>query len=447
MRRKNLLKWFGVFFAAMLGFTFLSRAADSVNVAQVQVKTIQNQIISHRITGTGKIEGTRETAVFTQEGQMVNQVLVQEGQSVQEGQVLFRLLEDTMKETLKEKQDAAEELSLKLSDLESQEGVTGQKKSYDLDRARQDLQVAIDNGDINMSNAQNEINIARQKLQNYLNSQNEFTDHAGDLQEEQALRDEIRAKEEALNQIIMSRNREVMEAERKVQDARLPDTQDSSAENVQRELADVQEEIRKLNGLLADQGEIRAPSDGVIKSLSVGTGQQTSKEAAAVLYEISGELRMTGSIHKEDLEYVGVGGKVFLKGSSGAEAENAVIEAIREDSADPDARVISVKVPESTLSVGESAEFTITKDNGPYKCCVPLSAVYGEEGREYVYVLDSRDSVLGEVMVVRKVDIMVKEKNEIYAALQEGTLSSDQRVVTEADRELEDGSRVRLQES
>lgn len=447
MRRKNLLKWFGLFFAVMLLFTFLSRAADSVNVAQIQAKTVQNQVITHRISGTGKMEGTREAAVFAQEGQKVAQVLVQEGQTVKQGQVLLKLLESTIKETLEEKQDTREELTLKLRDLESQEGVEGQKKSYDLDRARQDLQVAIDNGNINMSNAQREIDIARQKLQVYLDSREEFTDHTEDSQEEQALRDEIRAKEEALNQIIMNRNREVMDAERKVQDAKVPDAEDSSAENAQRELTKVQEEIAELNELLEKNGEVTSPVDGVVKSISAGTGSQTTQEAAAVLYETSGELRMTGVISKDDLKYVAVGGRVFLKGSSGVEVEDAVIEAIREDETDPDGRVISVKVPENTLSIGESAEFTITRDDGPYKCCVPLSALYGQAGQEYVYVLDTRDSVLGEVTVARKVDVVVIEKNETQAALQEGTLSGDQKVVTEADRELEDGSRVRLQES
>ena len=37
----------GRIFALMLLFTFLSRAADSVNVAQVETKTAQNQVITH----------------------------------------------------------------------------------------------------------------------------------------------------------------------------------------------------------------------------------------------------------------------------------------------------------------------------------------------------------------------------------------------------------------
>ena len=62
-------------------------------------------------------------------------------------------------------------------------------------------------------------------------------------------------------------------------------------------------------------------------------------------------------------------------------------------------------------------------------------------------VLDTRDSVLGEIQVARKALVTVLEKNETTAALQEGTLSGSQKIITETDREIADGSRVRLQES
>lgn len=81
MRREKLLKWIAVFFCAMLLFTFLSRAADSVSVARVQASTIQNQMITHQVSGSGTIEGTQEEAVFTLENQKVAQVLVQAGET------------------------------------------------------------------------------------------------------------------------------------------------------------------------------------------------------------------------------------------------------------------------------------------------------------------------------------------------------------------------------
>lgn len=56
--RKKIVHAACLFFAAMLIFTLLSRAADSINVIQVQVKNPGNQVITHKVTGTGKVEGS-----------------------------------------------------------------------------------------------------------------------------------------------------------------------------------------------------------------------------------------------------------------------------------------------------------------------------------------------------------------------------------------------------
>ena len=50
-------------------------------------------------------------------------------------------------------------------------------------------------------------------------------------------------------------------------------------------------------------------------------------------------------------------------------------------------------------------------------------------------------------MVVRKTEVTVKDKNQTVAALDGGSISSGQQVVIWTDRELKDGSRVRLQEN
>ena len=128
MKKAKLIRILAGFFALMLLFTFLSRAADSVNVAQVEIKTVQNQVITHEVTGTGKVLGTRERAVFTQEGQKVQQVYVQEGQTVKKGDILLKFSEKYLEKTIKEKQDSIKVLQGKIDDLISAQSVNQQKK-------------------------------------------------------------------------------------------------------------------------------------------------------------------------------------------------------------------------------------------------------------------------------------------------------------------------------
>ena len=75
-----------------------------------------------------------------------------------------------------------------------------------------------------------------------------------------------------------------------------------------------------------------------------------------------------------------------------------------------------------------------------------MTALYEENSKYFVYVIEDADSVLGTVKKVRKISVEVEEKNETTAALKSGVLSKDQQVVVDTDREIQEGSRVRLKE-
>lgn len=452
MRQKKTIRIFGIFFAVMMVFTVLSRAADSVNVVQVQVKTAQNQMVTHRVMGTGKVVGTKEQAVFIEENLKVEQVFIQEGQSVKKGEVLFKLSMDSIQKAWKEKVDEMEELNLKIRDLKSQTQVNEEKKTLEQGWARRSYDMLVQASSITVENARAEVEVAQQKLDEFYRNReltSGLNEELDDSTKEQALIDDLRTKQEALNTAIASQNQELAEAEKAVLESGLLEASDGTLENIERQLASGQEKMEKLNELLANEGKIKATANGVVKSLAAETGTITTESAAAVLYIVGGNLRMTGTIYKDDLKYIEIGANVSVEGSNGKKIEKASVETIREDETnqDADARLISIKLPDDSLSIGETVEFTISKDAGPFPCCIPLSALHQENGTSYVYVIDSQNSVLGEIWVARRVDVIVKDKNQSLAALESGSISSDQKVIVDSNREISDGSRVRLQES
>lgn len=485
MKKIKLIKILAGFFALMLLFTFLSRAADSVNVAQVETKTAQNQVITHEVTGTGKVMGTRERAVFTQEGQKVEQVYVQEGQSVKKGDALLKFSVKYLKKTIKEKQDAIDVLQGKINDLISAESVNRQKRNNEFSDAQENYNSAASSGNYSVQAAQNDVQDKIPDEEKFSDS-SEFDDpgntddfgntddpensddsgntdrtdgegnkntsgngdnsNAQDNSQEQALIDDIRAKEEAVNEAMLSRRRELQSAEQAIRDTQIGDASDSTLENTQAELETAQKDLETLQKVLARKGKVKAPCDGVIKSLSAVTGSQTGAEAAVVLYESKGTFRFQAEVSKDDLKYIKSGGEVILKGADEKEITGAKVESVKEDSSNENQYILSVQVPEGTLSIGDTAEFTISQDAGPFNACVPLSALYEENGRYYVYVTDTQNTVLGEVLVARKTYVNVKDKNSSTAALENGDLSSDQKIVTSSDREISSGSRIRLLE-
>lgn len=485
MKKIKLIKILAGFFALMLLFTFLSRAADSVNVAQVETKTAQNQVITHEVTGTGKVMGTRERAVFTQEGQKVEQVYVQEGQNVKKGDALLKFSVKYLKKTIKEKQDAIDVLQGKINDLISAESVNQQKRNNEFSDAQENYNSAVSSGNYSVQAAQNDVQDKIPDEEKFSDS-SEFDDpgntddfgntddpensddsgntdrtdgegnkntsgngdnsNAQDNSQEQALIDDIRAKEEAVNEAMLSRRRELQSAEQAIRDTQIGDASDSTLENTQAELETAQKDLETLQKVLVRKGKVKAPCDGVIKSLSAVTGSQTGAEAAVVLYESKGTFRFQAEVSKDDLKYIKSGGEVILKGADEKEITGAKVESVKEDSSNENQYILSVQVPEGTLSIGDTAEFTISQDAGPFNVCVPLSALYEENGRYYVYVTDTQNTVLGEVLVARKTYVNVKDKNSFTAALENGDLSSDQKIVISSDREISSGSRIRLLE-
>lgn len=448
MDKKRLMKWFGSFFAVMFLFTVVSRAADSVNVAQIQTKTLQNQIITHEVRGSGRVEGTREYAVFAREGQLVERIFVQEGQAVKKGDVLLKLSGARLKKTIKEKEDEIRVLTLKARDLESAAQVEKRKKSAALNRARENYNTAVVSGDIRVSNAWQEVEAARQKLADYYAlREGEFTDGTEDRAQEQALKEEIRMKETAVTQARMERNREVRSSGREIEDAKMVEASDGTYENVKKELEDAKEELNVLQKILKRKGKIISPVNGVIKTIRTSTGSGTTEEAAVILYETKGSLRLEGVVDKDDLKYAEIGGKVMLKGSSTKEEVSGVIRTIKEDENDKERRIISVEIPEGALLIGENADFIISQDAGPYNSCIPLSALVEESGRYFVYVVEDKDTILGEVPSARKVEVTLKDRNLKFAAVDEGMLTDKQKIIVYSDREISNGSRVRLLEN
>lgn len=446
MDRKKLLKWCGMFFAVMVIFTAVSRAASSISVAQVETGKIQNKTIAHVVQGSGTIEGTKERAVFVLEDQLVKQVLVREGQAVKKGETLLVFSTDQLKETIREKEDRIEELILQIGDLESQAQVAETAKKRALRRAQEDYNLAEGNGSVTISNARRELEAARQKLDDYYASlSGEFTDEPADKSQEQALLDEIRMRQEAVDQAVMSSNQDRLAARRGMEDAAAESARDSTVENVRRELAREQEELENLNKILKRKGRVKAPVNGVIKRISAVTGGLTGQDAAMVLYETTGTFRVETSITEEDVKYARVGEKAVLKGADGVE-KTGVIEAVGEDRENPELQKISIAVSEGEFRIGENVEIEISREEGPYSACVPLGALGEENGKNFVYVADTQDTVLGEVLVARRVQVNVKNKNASFAALEEGVLTADQRIITYSDREITEGSRVRLME-
>ena len=77
---------------------------------------------------------------------------------------------------------------------------------------------------------------------------------------------------------------------------------------------------------------------------------------------------------------------------------------------------------------------------------LPLSALRQGEGSDYyVLVVTEKETVLGEELTAQKVDVKVEKRDGEYAAVTEGALGRNDKIIIDSNKAIKDGDRVRLE--
>lgn len=273
--------------------------------------------------------------------------------------------------------------------------------------------------------------------------------NAQNKESEKQLIANVKAAQQAYEDAAIAANEAAVTSGRAVQQAGIPDAQNSSDRMNEITYEQMELQLAKLEKLKEEGGRIKAPLDGLITKIQVITGEKTTDTTAMLMTDLSKGYRFTGEITKEQEEYIGTGDLVTLKGSSKKQVlEELPVESVTEDEENKSIRHITVQIPQESkvFTLGAAATLSFSKKSEAYPVCVPLSALrLDEKNQTYVLVTEQYESVLGTETRARRVGVTVLEKNEAYAALAEGGITSQQEVIVSSAKAVDDGSRVRVQ--
>lgn len=476
--KKIALKSLTIFLIFMFLCTVVSRAADSLTVAKVTVETASAKKIEHIVKANGMVEKNRELAVITEADLLVKTVFVSEGEKVEENAVLAQVDLSQLEEVMQGIQNEIKILELQNTQAKETEAAAQKSKATTQKRANEDYNRAVQENTAAVQQAQKELQDAKEALSAYEASQKSRTDKqlgqekdtadsqkdselSGNSQEGassgtttqsaeddksglESLQAEVKRTQEAYDTAVAAYQQAIREAGRLMEDA--DDTvisKDVSIESNQIIIEEKQNKLQKLEKIKQNEGRITAPVSGIITQISLFVGQKTSDTAAFTMADISSGMRFVAEISKEDGKYVQVGDEVTLE-ITGKKLTQLNVEAI-EQKQEGDGLRVTVLLPPDSLSIGDSATMSVVKQSELYGTAVPYSAIHSEDGRDYVYVAEQQETILGEEYIVRALEVNILDKNEIYAALSEMTVNSETKIITESDRYIEPGSRVRLQ--
>lgn len=413
------IKAFVWLLAIMFLFTILSRISDSFTVAKVTISNPASRKIQYTLSAEGRVEKNRELAILTQPELLIHDILVTEGQQVEKGEVIAILDKKQLQERISTLKDERKTLQLQNEAvLENQRReLTKQKQS--LARAKSDYAQLREKNKRNIQRAKKKLNEAK------INKT-----ATGKLEHELAeIKKEAAETEKA--------------AKRAIEDALTEPAADNTCAINDITIHSLNQQIQKLSNLLTHNGKIFAPRQGTITSLLVRVGEKTTDTALLTMTDMQAGLKFVGQITSKEAKHISVGDSVTLK-STNNELEVPITSLNPDESKEN--IIVTALLPGNSFFLGETVSMNVMKESENYSCTLPLTALYQDNGKYYVLLMDTENTVLGNLEVARKMEVTVLEHNDTVAALDSEQLTEDSQIITNSDRFIKAGDRIRLQE-
>lgn len=263
---------------------------------------------------------------------------------------------------------------------------------------------------------------------------------------EQDLIDAVEQAQEAYDDAVAALETTKTTYGRAINSANLPAGTSNSAQIGQITYDQMGVQLEKLQALRDVEGKILAPTEGIVTKCNVQTGEKTTDTTAILLADMTQGCKFSGLATEEDSQYIGVGDSVLLQTSTGKVFKELPVTTFSTTDEPGGGCRLTVQIPAGNLALGTNVQLSFTKKSQLYTCCVPLSALrLDSRNQPYVLVVEQSKSVMGDELQARKVSVTVLEQNATMAAIEEGVLGQKTHVIVGSDREIDIGSRVRVE--
>ena len=409
--QKKAVKALFAFLVLMIGCTMLSRAADSMTIPRIKVDTPKSKTIVDEVKAKGVVAKNREEKISVVEGLKIDYVNISVGSSIKVGDTLVELDKD--------------DLQAKVDEIKK--NIEQEQKT--LSRATEDYNKAIYTKKKAVQTALNEMNTAKQALDNY----NNLSEEEKDSMMEESLKADYESKKELYNSAVADSN-DTVDLDRSLQD-----TKDSL------KIEEYNKELAKLQPLLDASGKIVSEKEGIVTSVVAENGGVTTDTIASIADKNEG-YKFVGEIDKSNRTLVKQGQTVALNLGSSGIIENLTIDSISKNDDNPDTLKVTVVLPVGIGEIDESGEIIVSSKSKKYGTCVPLAALrQGDGDSYYILVVTEKETVLGEELTAKKVDVKVEKRDGEYAAVSDGSLGRNDKIIIDSNKTVEDGDRVRLE--
>lgn len=131
-QKERAVRYFGLFLAAMLVCTIVSRGIYASKMPKIKAGSIETKTLVHEIKANGTILTKEEVPVVTEAGVLVEKVCVVEGQKVEPGDVLLQVEAEDLNRLLQQADVQIQTEEAKLAQLNADGSTAVNRASQDL---------------------------------------------------------------------------------------------------------------------------------------------------------------------------------------------------------------------------------------------------------------------------------------------------------------------------
>lgn len=444
--KEKILKIIVSFFIVMLCCSLIARGADSMTVAKVKTGHLKKGDLTEKFEGTGVITAKNKEFQSMPEGQKVSQILVKAGAEVEAGQALVQLDMEYLEELIKEQERQIEKIRL-------------QMEQQELEGKEEARTPATAQAEIALNGAADTLRNAQEKYQKAVDEYNAFVSMPQELDEEgqqefdlnvQALQEQIdaaadnmKAADSAYDQALESYQlAEQEEANNRANEAARGVSNDLSLQGLQVDLDGLKDKLQKLTNIKDAGGIVSSQSKGIVESIGATEGVTTTGSEQIVL--AAENLEAYGTLPEDKIGKIDKGDELEVLISGNTKPVPLNVERIELDPEGKTAWFAPVEKGKYRIGTNLTYDFN-KKSESSYEQIVPLSALRESNGNAYVLTAEVRPGILGDSYVAVRVAVTILNKDEGNAAVKT-SLSGEALIITETNKYVKEGDRVRLSE-
>ncbi len=433
---KKIAAGFAAFLTGMLICTLVSKSIYAYRLPMVSTCVPETKYVEHRVEAEGIIVAGGERPVTYLPGLRIEAMSVQVGDRVEEGDELFRIDLKDLEEKTEARNTEIARLSLQIDTILENQELARQKKELELARAREDYDMTARIRDTQVGRA----------AESYARAERELEEEGGSEEGDKELKNALQSAAYGEADAKAERDQAVKEAGRKVEDILLPEEEASELAVAKLERETLSADLQDLKQVREHQGVVTAPFGGVVTEIITGVGQIVPESAVLLISDESLPCQLKVVLDKEQKKYVGLGDEVSVKLEGKSRGLEEEIDYLSESRSSAGSYEAWLSLPEGEGIPGMSGTLSCSERGEKQKLCIPLSALKTESDRNYVWVLREREGILGEEYYVEEVTVRVADKNDTWAALEEGAVDKDSNIITSATREIQMGDVVRWEQ-